>query len=85
MENKLIRWARPALLWLGMVAMVLTDILLPSVSHFLGLGLPKLTVDKNFWDAWTFAVSIYIGGRTIEKIGGLPGKKKEPKETPSKD
>lgn len=68
MEGKLIKWARPALLWVGILGVVVTDIILPAVSWFLGLGIPKFTIDANFWTAWSLAASLYIGGRSWEKI-----------------
>lgn len=72
-SDKLTRWARPGILWLGMISMFLTDIALPVASKILNLDLPKLTLDPNFWDAWSWAVSIFVAGRSIEKIG-LPAK-----------
>lgn len=73
-EDKLTRWARPAIVWLGLIFTALTDVILPTVSQIFDLGLPKLTIDANFWDAWAIAVGLYVGGRSVEKIG-LPGKK----------
>lgn len=66
--DRLVKWARPALIWSGLVMSALTDVLIPLVSYYTTGKELKLSLDPNFWDAWSLCVAIYVGGRTVEKI-----------------
>ena len=79
-ESRLIKFARPAIIWSGLILLTLTDVIIPTASLFWRPEPLKLTLDPNFWNAWTFCVSIYVGGRSFEKIGGF--KKKGSPENP---
>jgi len=69
LEGKITKWARPAIVWFGLVMMALTDVIIPLVSYCLTGNPLKLSMDPNFWDAWSLCVSIYVGGRSVEKMG----------------
>lgn len=68
-ESSIVSLARPAIIWFGLALMALTDVIIPSVSLFWRDEPLKLSLDPNFWDAWSLCVSIYVGGRSVEKLG----------------
>lgn len=76
--DRFTRWARPAIVWAGLAFICLTNVALPSYAFFTSKPFPDLKLDPNFWDAWTIAVSVWAGGRSLEKMGvknPLAGKK----------
>lgn len=67
--DKVTRWARPGIVWAGLIFMGLTNVLIPSAGFFTGRGMPELRMDPHFWEAWTVVVSVWAGGRSLEKMG----------------
>lgn len=67
--DRFTRWARPAIVWAGLSFIFLTNVLLPSYAFIAEKPFPDLKLDSNFWDAWTIAVSVWAGGRSLEKMG----------------
>jgi hypothetical protein len=67
--DKFTRWARPAIVWSGLVFILITNVLLPCYAFLSGDMIPDLSLDPKFWDAWTVVVSVWAGGRTLEKVG----------------
>lgn len=68
-EHFVVRFARPAIVWSGLVLMALTDVIIPCASLLWRSEPLKLSLDPHFWEAWTMIVSLYVGGRSIEKLG----------------
>lgn len=67
--DKVTRWARPGIVWAGLLYMGLTNVLIPAIAFFTGRGMPEFKMDQQFWDAWTIVVSVWAGGRSLEKMG----------------
>lgn len=68
-DDRVVRWARPGIVWAGLLYMGLTNVVVPSVAFFTGRGMPTLNMDPHFWDAWTIVCSVWAGGRSLEKMG----------------
>jgi hypothetical protein len=67
--DKVTRWARPGIVWAGLLFMGMTNVLIPSAAFFMSRPMPTLNMDPHFWDAWTIVVSVWAGGRSLEKMG----------------
>lgn len=67
--DRFTRWARPGIVWAGLLFIFFTNVFLPAAAYFSGKEVPKFELDPNFWDAWTIAVSVWAGGRSLEKLG----------------
>jgi len=68
-DHFIVRFARPAIIWFGLCLMALTDVVIPCVSLIWRSEPLKLSLDPHFWEAWTMIVSLYVGGRSVEKLG----------------
>ncbi len=67
--DRFTRWARPAIVWAGLLFIFLTNVVFPAVAYKDGKPAPEFKIDPAFWNAWTITISVWAGGRTVEKMG----------------
>ena len=67
--------ARPAIVYFGLVAIGLNHVILPWVAWFMveildkATKLPTIGLPEEFWYTWGGVCSIWIWGRSKEKMG----------------
>jgi len=61
--------ARPTVVYAGLVAMVLNEIMLPWVAHFTGQVVPMIELPTAFWAGWSGIVATWVVSRTAERRG----------------
>jgi hypothetical protein len=69
------RRARPAVVYAGLAFIFVLHVLLPALTY-LGVGTPPAqapSLPTEFWWAWTGVVSVWMIGRSYEKVN-RPGK-----------
>ncbi|MCG2750382.1 MAG: holin family protein [Desulfobacteraceae bacterium] len=78
-EDKYTKRGRPTIIYAGLSFIGLVHVVFPILAWvaltFKGgpVALPSITLPDEFWMAWGGAVSIYILGRSSEKVGGEVG------------
>ena len=65
--DKYTKWARPTIVYSGIVLVFLTAVFFPILGFYTGKPTPDLVVPQVFWGGWTIVVSVWSGGRTSEK------------------
>jgi len=71
-----LRRARPAIIYTGLLMVIINHWLMPWFAWFAlillkkNIPLPEITIPDIFWDAWQGVVSIYVIGRSLEKMTG---------------
>lgn len=61
------KWARPTVVYSGILLIFLTSVILPMVGFYTGREVPALVVPQVFWGGWTIVISVWSTGRTSEK------------------
>lgn len=65
--DKYTKWARPTVVYSGILLIFLTSVILPMVGFYTGREVPALVVPQVFWGGWTIVISVWSTGRTSEK------------------
>lgn len=63
--------ARPAVVYAGLMFILLDNVVLPYISFFTSKPLPTVELPSEFWWAWTGVVGVWMVGRTMEKRGAV--------------
>lgn len=71
--DKLTKWARPMVVYAGLVFMCVNNVVGPWAAHFFGQEIPAIDMPTEFWFAWGGIVATWSVGRTKEKMG-IPNK-----------
>jgi hypothetical protein len=66
------RRARPAVVYAGLLFIFALHVLLPVISFFQGKAAPSFVLPQEFWWSWTGVVSVWVLGRSYEKVN-VPG------------
>ena len=66
------RRARPTVVYAGLVFIFALHVLLPLVAYFRGGPAPTYVLPEEFWWSWTGVVSVWVLGRSYEKVN-IPG------------
>ena len=66
------RRARPTVVYAGLVFIFTLYVLLPLVAFFKGGNAPQYSLPDEFWWAWSGVVSVWVLGRSYEKVN-VPG------------
>jgi len=71
--DKLVKWCRPILVYMGVVFIFLLYVFMPMMAFFWERAMPDLSLPAEFWWSWTGLVGVWMGGRTYEKSKGVVG------------
>lgn len=71
--------ARPTVVYFGLLAIALNEIILPWAAYFIGMfctkagcsALPEIALPTEFWWTWTSICSVWFAGRSAEKRGAM--------------
>jgi len=69
-DDKYTKRARPTIIYMGLIVLVVNNVLLPWISHFIGSAPPAIAIPAEFWYAWAGVTGVYAFGRTKEKLNG---------------
>jgi len=69
--SKYVKYARPTIIYVGLIAMVINSLILPWITFAFGTELPKIDMPSEFYYAWAGVAGVYSYGRSQEKIKGL--------------
>jgi len=61
--------ARPTVVYMGLVFILLVHVLFPITSFFFGREMPEISLPTEFWYTWGGVCSVWIIGRTVERTG----------------
>ena len=61
--------ARPTVIYIGLLAIMINYVFAPIFFYFTGRGIPTFNLPGEFWIAWGGIVSVYAIGRSTEKSG----------------
>ncbi|MGM0376329.1 MAG: holin family protein [Bacteroidota bacterium] len=70
--DKFTKRARPAIIYSGLIFILLVYVLIPLIAYISGApgdALPEIELPEEFWWAWGTVVSVYGAGRSAEKMG----------------
>jgi hypothetical protein len=62
--------ARPTIVYAGLLAIFLVNIILPYVSYFTKAVVPPIALPADFWYVWGGVCGIWIVGRSYERVNG---------------
>lgn len=62
--------ARPSVVYFGLIAVGLNNILLPWLGRLFGSDLPPIVLPTEFWYAWGGICGTWAIGRSVEKVKG---------------
>jgi hypothetical protein len=68
-EDRFTKRVRPAILYSGLLFIFLVHVFLPILAFFLKMPMPQVALPESFWGAWSGVCSIYVVGRSVEKLG----------------
>lgn len=61
--------ARPTVVYAGLVFIFMVHVVLPMASFWTNRQMPSLSLPDNFWLAWGGVVSVWMVGRSAERMG----------------
>jgi len=61
--------ARPSVVYAGLAAVLLNNMVFPWIAHFTGRMIPQIELPSDFWWVWGGCVSVWMIGRTAERRG----------------
>jgi hypothetical protein len=62
--------ARPTIVYAGLLAIFLVNVILPYVSYFTKAVVPPISLPADFWYVWGGVCGIWIVGRSYERVKG---------------
>jgi hypothetical protein len=65
--------ARPAVIWIGLIAILWDYCVVPTASMWSQKPLPSVLLPDMFWWTWGTVVTGYVFSRGMEKVAALPG------------
>lgn len=68
-SDKYTKRARPSVVYMGLLFMLINHVLAPTVAQIVGADWKTVELPAEFWMAWGSVVSVWAVGRTAEKIG----------------
>lgn len=61
--------ARPTIVYIGLVCIVIVHVLFPIITFFTGKTPPDIALPEEFWWMFSGVCSVWVFGRSAEKIG----------------
>jgi hypothetical protein len=62
--------ARPTIVYAGLLAIFLVNVILPYISYFTKAVVPPIELPSDFWYVWGGVCGIWIVGRSYERVKG---------------
>ena len=78
-DDRYTKRGRPTILYGGLIFIFLNHVLFPMIAWVVSvrsetpIAMPELALPPEFWWAWSGVCSIYVLGRSAEKMGGESG------------
>lgn len=68
------RRARPTIVYAGLLFIFILNVFIPLIAFFNGSQIPiNLKLPDEFWFSWSGVVSVWVLGRSYEKVNGVTG------------
>lgn len=68
-DDKFTKRARPSVIYFGLIIIFINHVVAPFVTLFAREEMVSIYLPEQFWWAWGSVLSVYILGRSGEKMG----------------
>jgi hypothetical protein len=70
-DDNFTKRARPTIVYSGLGILILNNVVLPWLNHFLGSAPPAINIPSEFWYVWGGVAGVYAFKRSDEKIKAM--------------
>ncbi len=67
--DKVTKWARPSIVYMGLLFIMLDHVIFPWMAVFSQMPVPNIHLPTDFWVAWGGICATWSIGRSSERIG----------------